>query len=465
MPFSANAWSRIDTPRRARPARALGEWDHDSEGDVFVPPPPDALPASLRPSRSNDAWLLHAPGASSAAGPGLVRRGRHAPARDGSESPDVHRLRVRLAQLEPVLDDARRDARLAARAQRTAAAERDRTRATLAATRRDASETIERARREREAARAATETARRATRALLVERDALVQNLAALAEAAARSERDARAATRETAPETARRAVSETARRRKRSAMKPLGEEQKPPRTRDAETSARAPEEAFADLLAATEEAARRAGFRDGEARGRDATSEAFAEERRLAEAARDAARARATAAEARVVRLAARLDVAREAAAAERRSAVAAAKTRDEKDAAARAEASVAAEALAAAETREGVFRERLEAMALALAARDREEARVPSRAAPRRAARERGRTPPRATTMTVSGSSPTREDGVLARDPRAETFLKLEPGGDEKGGDARAPRVLRGEGELPDWLPEVRPPPRVPA
>ena len=456
MPFSANAWSRIDTPRRARPARALGEWDHDSEGDVFVPPPPDALPASLRPSRSNDAWLLHAPGASSAAGPGLVRRGRHAPARDGSESSDVHRLRVRLAQLEPVLDDARRDARLAARAQRTAAAERDRTRATLAATRRDASETIERARSESEAAREATKTATRASSALRRERDALVQKLA-LAEAETKRAADAlRVAHRE-------KAAGER-RREEARATSAAEEAKKKPTARDAATRTRAPEIAFAELLASTKEDAYRAGFRDGEQRGRDETREAFVEERRLAEAARDAAHARASDAEARVARLAARLDSAREAAAAERRRAAAAAKKKDANEAASRAKASAAAEALAAAETREGVFRARLEAMALAFAARNQQSEKrfhvsraAPSDAPPPAPAKKKGRAPRTPKTSathakTADSGSEKKEKGVSA------PSLRAEPVRDENG---RAPRCERKEGGLPDWLPEVRPPP----
>ena len=94
MPFSASA--RNDAPRPPRPARAFVDvWDHDAEGDAFVPPPPATLPASLRPKPSHDAWLLHELGAQKthAAGPGLVHRGRHAPARDGSESPELRRAR------------------------------------------------------------------------------------------------------------------------------------------------------------------------------------------------------------------------------------------------------------------------------------------------------------------------------------------------------------------------------------
>ena len=122
-----------------------------------------------------------------------MRRGRHAPARDGSESPDVRRLRVRLAQLEPVLDDARRDARLADRARRTAEAERDRARATLAAERRDASEAIERARAASETARAETKTAREETRAFRDERDALRESAAVFKAEAIRREKETEA--------------------------------------------------------------------------------------------------------------------------------------------------------------------------------------------------------------------------------------------------------------------------------
>ena len=66
MPFSASASSRSDAQRDPRPARAFAVWDHDPENDAFVPPPPKTLPASLRPPRSNDAWLLEGYGAPAA---------------------------------------------------------------------------------------------------------------------------------------------------------------------------------------------------------------------------------------------------------------------------------------------------------------------------------------------------------------------------------------------------------------
>ena len=359
MPFSASASSRSDAPRDPRPARAFAVWDHDPEGDVFVPPPPETLPASLRPPRSNDAWLLDAPGAPTAAGPGLVRRGRHAPARDGSESPDVRRLRVRLAQLEPVLDDARRDARLADRARRTAEAERDRARATLAAERRDASEAIEREAKRSETARAETKTAREETRAFRDERDATRERYEVFKAEAIRREKETEAKIavmerrlREREDDVLRKRVD-------------VGTE-----TRDlfgdAEVNAEAQKAQKAHrrderLRSATRDAYE-AGSRDGERRGREATLEASNATKLLAEAAQDAAHARAADAEARVATLAVRLERARAKAAAERKRAAAAETRRNEHEALCRLKVSAAADALAAAETREGVFRVRLE-------------------------------------------------------------------------------------------------------
>ena len=476
MPFWASASSRSDAPRDPRPARAFAVWDHDPEGDAFVPPPPDTLPASLRPPRSNDAWLLDAPGAPGAAGPGLVRRGRHAPARDGSESPDVRRLRVRLAQLEPVLDDARRDARLADRARRTAEAERDRARATLAAARRDASEAIERARAASEAARVETKTAREETRAFRDERDALKQSAAVFEAEAIRREKETKATLAEMERRLREREREMSSSRRARV---DAGTE-----TRDSfgdasddERKARSDER----WRSATRDAYE-AGSRDGERRGREATLEASAAARLLAEAARDAAHARAADAEARVATLAARLERARANEAAERKRAAAAEARRNEHETLSRLKASAAADALAAAETREGVFRARLEALARnALVARNppRTKPTGPPRALFSDARRAPAKTSPEDQKKKQKPSSassfarvetraktPQREKGNLFA-PFAKKRAAL--GDDHLSSDGRDEnaRSLREEkqkqGELPDWLPEVRPPPRM--
>ena len=447
-------------------------WDHDPEGDAFVPPPPDTLPASLRPPRSNDAWLLDAPGAPGAAGPGLVRRGRHAPARDGSESPDVRRLRVRLAQLEPVLDDARRDARLADRARRTAEAERDRARAALAAARRDASEAIEEARAadlRTEAARVETKTAREETRAFRDERDALKRSAAVFEAEAIRREKETEAALAE---------MERRLREREREVVD-AGTETASDSFGDASDD----ERVAAEIRSATRDAYE-AGSRDGERRGREATLEASAAARLLAEAARDAAHARAADAEARVATLAARLERARANEAAERKRAAAAEARRDEHETLSRLKASAAADALAAAETREGVFRARLEALArnpplVANGTEPRTE-REPTgppvgsffcdaRRAPAKTSPEDQKKKPssfassfarvetRAKTVSLKKGNP-------APFAKKRAALKSDDHLSSDGRDENA-RSLREEkrGELPDWLPEVRPPPRM--
>lgn len=464
MPFWASASSRSDAPRDPRPARAFAVWDHDPEGDAFVPPPADTLPASLRPPRSNDAWLLDAPGAPGAAGPGLVRRGRHAPARDGSESPDVRRLRVRLAQLEPVLDDARRDARLADRARRTAEAERDRARAALAAARRDASEAIEEARAANakiEAARVETKTAREETRAFRDERDALKRSAAVFEAEAIRREKETEAALAE---------MERRLREREREVVD-AGTETASDSFGDASDE----ERVAAEIRSATRDAYE-AGSRDGERRGREATLEASAAARLLAEAARDAAHARAADAEARVATLAARLERARANAAAERKRAAAAEARRNEHETLSRLKASAAADALAAAETREGVFRARLEALArnppLVASNKPRTEPTGPPVGAFFSDARRApAKTSPEDQKKKPSSASSFARVETRAKTPDPAPFAKKRAalGDDHLSSDGRDEnaRSLREEkekqGELPDWLPEVRPPPRM--
>jgi hypothetical protein len=224
------------------------------------------------------------------------------------------------------------------------------------------------------------------------------------------------------------------------------------------------------------------AGSRDGERRGREATLEASAAARLLAEAARDAAHARAADAEARVATLAARLERARANEAAERKRAAAAEARRNEHETLSRLKASAAADALAAAETREGVFRARLEALA-----RNALVARNPSRTEPtgppraffsdaRRAPAKTSPEDPKKKQKPSSASSfarvetraktPQREKGNLFA-PFAKKRAAL--GDDHLSSDGRDEnaRSLREEkqkqGELPDWLPEVRPPPRM--
>ena len=475
MPFSASASSRSDAQRDPRPARAFAVWDHDPENDAFVPPPFETLPASLRPPRSNDAWLLDTPGAPTAAGPGLVRRGRHAPARDGSESPEMRRLRVRLAQLEPVLDDARRDARLADRARRTAEAERDRARATLAAERRDASEAIEREAKRSETARAETKTAREETRAFRDERDAT-------------RERYDTAIRREKETEAKIAVMDRRLREREDDVLRKrvdVGTE-----TRDlfgdAEVNAEAQKAQKAHrrderLRSATRDAYE-AGSRDGERRGREATLEASNATKLLAEAAQDAAHARAADAEARVATLAVRLERARAKAAAERKRAAAAETRRNEHEAGCRLKVSAAADALAAAETREGVFRMRLEELLArnAFVARNppkkteptgppvgsffSDARRAPAKKEPEGQKKNSSSFASSFARVAAPAQTPERDAGNPA--PFAKESEALDA--NDPSSDGRAfsnAHSLREEkqGELPDWLPEVRPPPRM--
>ena len=478
MPFSASASSRSDAQRDPRPARAFAVWDHDPENDAFVPPPFETLPASLRPPRSNDAWLLDAPGAPTAAGPGLVRRGRHAPARDGSESPEMRRLRVRLAQLEPVLDDARRDARLADRARRTAEAERDRARATLAAERRDASEAIEREAKRSETARAETKTAREETRAFRDERDATRESAAVFKAEAIRREKET---------ETKLAVMERRLREREDDVLRKrvdVGTE-----TRDVFGDGRSDAEAQKAQKARRDERLRsatrdayEAGSRDGERRGREATLEASNATKLLAEAAQDAAHARAADAEARVATLAVRLERARAKAAAERKRAAAAETRRNEHEALCRLKVSAAADALAAAETREGVFRVRLEELLArnAFVARNppkkteptgppvgsyfSDARRAPAKKEPEGQKKNSSSFASSFARVAAPAQTPERDAGNPA--PFAKESEALDA--NDPSSDGRAfsnAHSLREEkqGELPDWLPEVRPPPRM--
>ena len=476
MPFSASASSRSDAQRDPRPARAFAVWDHDPENDAFVPPPFETLPASLRPPRSNDAWLLDTPGAPTAAGPGLVRRGRHAPARDGSESPEMRRLRVRLAQLEPVLDDARRDARLADRARRTAEAERDRARATLAAERRDASEAIEREAKRSETARAETKTAREETRAFRDERDAT-------------RERYDTAIRREKETEAKIAVMERRLREREDDVLRKrvdVGTE-----TRDvfgdaegnAEREAQKAQKARRDerLRSATRDAYE-AGSRDGERRGREATLEASNATKLLAEAAQDAAHARAADAEARVATLAVRLERARAKAAAERKRAAAAETRRNEHEALCRLKVSAAADALAAAETREGVFRMRLEELLArnAFVARNppkkteptgppvgsffSDARRAPAKKEPEGQKKNSSSFASSFARVAAPAQTPERDAGNPAPFAKESEALDAnDPSSDRRAfSNAHSLREEK-QGELPDWLPEVRPPPRM--
>ena len=477
MPFSASASSRSDAPRDPRPARAFAVWDHDPEGDVFVPPPPETLPASLRPPRSNDAWLLDAPGAPTAAGPGLVRRGRHAPARDGSESPDVRRLRVRLAQLEPVLDDARRDARLADRARRTAEAERDRARATLAAARRDASEAIERARAASETARAETKTAREETRAFRDERDALRESAAVFKAEAIRREKETEAKIaemerrlREREDDVLRKRVDVGTETRDLFGDAEVNAEREAQKARRDERWRSATRDAY------------EAGSRDGERRGREATLEASNATKLLAEAAQDAAHARAADAEARVATLEVRLERARAKAAAERKRAAAAETRRNEHEALCRLKVSAAADALAAAETREGVFRMRLEELLArnAFVARNppkkteptgppvgsffSDARRAPAKKEPEGQKKNSSSFASSFARVATPAQTPERDAGNPAPFAKESEALDAnDPSSDRRAfSNAHSLREEK-QGELPDWLPEVRPPPRM--
>ena len=400
-----------------------------------------------------------------------------APARDGSESPELRRARVRLAQLEPVLDDARRDARLADRARRTAEAERDRANAALEEMREEASLMRRCADEQRAAlcdARREKDAARRRMCALEKELDDATRKLAAAVDETEKCRVHARKH-----EETADARLRDLT--RSRAALLKATDVKK----KDAETNTTAFAEAFADVL--SERYA--SGVRDGDASREKATRDVLERERRLADASRDAAHARASDAEARVARLAASLERMREAAAAERKRAAAMSATRDADAAASKAKALAAEKALAAAETREAVFRARLEAMALALASRVREtdfsrssepskedespfffgaEVRVESRvkSARRDAAFEKKKRMGRASKPRTSSSAlatrlRSRASSPERRVPAPAATLRSSLDPSSGGRDENAP--VRGGNRHDDWLPEVRPPPRM--
>ena len=177
-----------------------------------------------------------------------------------------------------------------------------------------------------------------------------------------------------------------------------------------------------------------------------------------------------------------------RAAAAAERKRAAAMSATRDAAAAVSKAKALAAEKDLAAAETREAVFRARREAMALALASRVREtdfgrssepskedesrfffgaEVRVEShvKSARRDAALEKkkwmGRaSKPRTSSSALATRLRSRASSPERRVPAPAATLRssLDPLG---GRDENAP--VRGGNRHDDWLPEVRPPPRM--
>jgi hypothetical protein len=408
-----------------------------------------------------------------------VRRGRHAPARDGSECPDLRRARVRLAQLEPVLDEARRDARLADRARRTAECERDRANALLETLREETREILRCADEQRLAlcdAERDVAAALRKTRELEKARDEATKKVSLVV-----LETDELRTNARKHEETAQKHLRDLTRLRAELAF--LKATQMTPK-KDAGTNTAAFSDAFHDVL--SERYA--SGFSDGDASREKATREVLERERELAEAARDAAHARASDAEARVARLAASLERTREAAAAERKRAAAINATRDADAAASKKKALAAENALRAAETREAVFRARLEAMALALASRVREtdstrsepgknddespfgakEVRVKSRVAPRArdAAFERKKRTGRASKPRKSSSALATRSRSQTSSPERRVFAPaatLRSSGDSSSGGCETNAPVRGGNRHDDWLPEVRPPPRM--
>jgi hypothetical protein len=388
----------------------------------------------------------------------------------------LRRARVRLAQLEPVLDEARRDARLADRARRTAEAERDRANALLETMREETREILRCAEEQRLAlcdAERDVAAALRKTRALEKANDEATKKVSLVVLETDELKRVHARKQTETA-DTHLRDLD-----RLRAAFLSATQTSK----KDAGTNTAAFSDAFHDVL--SERYA--SGFSDGDASREKATRDVLERERELAEAARDAAHARASDAEARVARLAASLERTREAAAAERKRAAAINATRDADAAASKKKALAAENALRAAETREAVFRARLEAMALALASRVREtdsrrsepsnddasrfgakEVRVKSRVAPRArdAAFERKK-------RTGRASKPRKSSSALATRSRSQTSspgrrvfapaATLRSSGDSSSGGCETNAPVRGGNRHDDWLPEVRPPPRM--
>jgi chromosome segregation ATPase len=390
----------------------------------------------------------------------------------------LRRARVRLAQLEPVLDDARRDARLADRARRTAECERDRANALLETLREETREILRCADEQRLAlcdAERDVAAARRATFEVEKARDEATKKLSLVV-----LETDELRTNARKHEETAQKHLRDLTRLRAELAF--LSATQMTPK-KDAGTNTAAFSDAFHDVLSERY----KSGFCDGDASREKATREVLERERELAEAARDAAHARASDAEARVARLAASLERTREAAAAERKRAAAINATRDADAAASKKKALAAENALRAAETREAVFRARLEAMALALASRVREtdsrrsepsnddasrfgakEVRVKSRVAPRArdAAFERKKRTGRASKPRKSSSALATRSRSQTSSPGRRVFAPAAPlrsSGDSSSGGRETNAPVRGGNRHDDWLPEVRPPPRM--
>ena len=171
------------------------------------------------------------------------------------------------------------------------------------------------------------------------------------------------------------------------------------------------------------------------------------------------------------------RLERARAKAAAERKRAAASETRRNEHEALCRLKVSAAADALAAAETREGVFRMRLEELLArnAFVARNPPKETEPTgppvgsffsdaRRAPAKKEPEGQKKNSSSFARVAVAKTPERDAGNPA--PFAKESAAL--GENDPSSDRRAfsnAHSLREEkqGELPDWLPEVRPPPRM--
>jgi hypothetical protein len=436
MPFSASV-SRTDA-RRLRPTRASAPpvWDHDPEGDAFIPP--DELPAELWPLPPRDVFRLR--DASST----LVRRGRHAPARDGSESPEVRRLRVRLAQIEPTLDDTRRDARLADRARRTAEAERDRLLELVDVLERAARDRRELEARDHRALAEANETVSASrSRLMRVERhrDALLRDLAIAADETRAARCSASRHEQETRDERAFAAA-------------------RVKRTIDAATST----VTFEDLERrrfAREEGKYQEGYEKGVREGIRVSRADISARERTAQAAVEAASTRARDAENATARISATVNRWRVAAETSRRREIFARAEKETVERNLTREAEDARAALEAAEARESVFRARLETSVLTQT-----RATVPTRVSTTSddpsAARTRSRPRSRNRAEGETEAEPSSRFDVSIRssgEAGAEAGDDPDRGttGDRKKEDTREP--LKND----EWLPEIRPPPRM--
>ena len=346
-----------------------------------------------------------------------------------------------------------------------------------AAERRDASEAIEREAKRSETARAETKTAREETRAFRDARDALRESAAVFKAEAIRREKETEAKIavmerrlREREDDVLRKRVDVGTETRdvfgdaegnaEREAQKARRDERWRSATRDAYE----------------------AGSRDGERRGREATLEASNATKLLAEAAQDAAHARAADAEARVATLEVRLERARAKAAAERKRAAAAETRRNEHEALCRLKVSAAADALAAAETREGVFRVRLEELLArnAFVARNppkkteptgppvgsffSDARRAPAKKEPEGQKKNSSSFASSFARVAAPAQTPERDAGNPAPFAKESEALDAnDPSSDRRAfSNAHSLREEK-QGELPDWLPEVRPPPRM--